>query len=116
MLRECAIVLTAALCGSSFLGAAPPLVAQGIATAAVRGTVRAENGPSVDGARVRVLNTRTGFTVHTQVRHGRFFVQGIEVGGPYVIELRHIGFLPQQSSPLFLTLGERTIRHLRDER
>src|SRR5512141_179636 len=79
--------------------------AQGLATSGVRGTVRSADGRDLDGAAVRVVNTATGFVVRAQVVGGRFFVQGLEPGGPYVIEVRQIGFRPQQSAPLHLTLG-----------
>lgn len=80
--------------------------AQGVSTAVIRGTVRTQAGANVEGAHVRVLNSPTGFTLSTQVARGRFLVHGLDVGGPYVIEVRHIGFLPQRSRPLFLALGE----------
>jgi hypothetical protein len=80
--------------------------AQGVASVSVRGTVRGPDGVSLEGARVRVVNTTTGFAVSTQVQRDRFLVQGLEPGGPYVVEVRQIGFLPQQSRPLALTLGE----------
>lgn len=96
-----AIVFALALCGSA--GAAAP---QGIGTTAIRGTVRSDDGTDLNGAPVRVYNTATGVTSRTQVRQGRFLVQGLEVGGPYVVEVRHIGFIPQRTKALFLTLGE----------
>lgn len=82
------------------------LLAQGVTTTAIRGTVRAVDGTAVDGARVTVVNAATGFVVAGEVRHGRFLVQGLEVGGPYTIAVRRIGFLPQQRDGAFLTLGE----------
>jgi hypothetical protein len=55
---------------------------------------------------VRVVNISTGFAAGTRVRRDRFLVQGLEPGGPYVVEVRHVGFLPQRSQPLRLVLGE----------
>ena len=80
--------------------------AQGLTTGGVRGSVRAPDSRDLDGAAIRVVNTATGFVVHAQVVGGRFLVQGLEPGGPYVVEVRQIGFRPQQSAPLHLTLGE----------
>lgn len=80
--------------------------AQGLATSGVRGTVRSADDHDLDGAAVRVVNTATGFAVRAQVVGGRFLVQGLEPGGPYVVEVRQIGFRPEQSAPLHLTLGE----------
>ncbi|MDQ2674821.1 MAG: TonB-dependent receptor, partial [Chloroflexota bacterium] len=80
--------------------------AQGVASGSIRGTVRSPDGVGLDGASVRVVNTATGFTTRSQVMGDRFLAQGLEPGGPYVVEVRHIGFLPQRSRPLPLTLGE----------
>src|SRR5512141_3117262 len=80
--------------------------AQGLTTGGVRGSVRDSEGRDLDGAAVRVVNTATGFVVRAQVVGGRFIVQGLEPGGPYVVEVRQIGFRPQQSAPVHLTLGE----------
>jgi len=55
---------------------------------------------------VRVRNVATGFAFNTQAANGRFFLSGLDVGGPYVVEVRRIGFLPQRSRPLYVTLGE----------
>jgi len=93
--------------GSQFLAAvAEPLLAQGITTAAVAGTVQASDGSSADGAQVRVINRATGYAVETRVRRGRFLVPGLEVGGPYVVQVRRIGSAPQEQGNLFLTLGQ----------
>ena len=106
-----AVVFVLALMGSA--GAAAP---QGIATTAIRGTVRSEDGSDLSGAPVRVFNRATGVTSKTQVRQGRFMVQGLEVGGPYVVEVRHMGFTPQRTQPFFLTLGEALEVELRMQR
>lgn len=100
------MITIAALSGSGPLGRAREAAAQGITTAAIRGTVRSEAGADLDGARVRVLNSATGGTADAVVRAGRFFVQGLEVGGPYVVEVRHVGFVPRRSEPLAVALGE----------
>jgi hypothetical protein len=104
MLR--AITMVTTLCAGFSLVPACEAVAQGIATAAIRGTVRSDNGADLDGASVRIINSATGVATHAMVRGGRFFVQGIEVGGPYVVEVRRIGYEPQRSEPLHLALGE----------
>ena len=101
-----ATVLGAALSFAATLGITPAAAGQGVTTVGIRGTVRAESGASLDGAQVRVANTATGSASTAQVRHGRFLVQGLETGGPYVVEVRQIGYQPQSSRPLLLTLGE----------
>lgn len=89
------------------LSTAPlPLVAQGVSTASLEGVVRATDGSDVDLARVSITNGATGFTVEAHVRHGRFLVQGLEIGGPYSIEVERLGFRTQRIAGLFLQLGE----------
>ena len=80
------------------------LAAQAVTTAEIRGTVRGSNGAAADDATVRVTNRSTGVTVDARVRHGRFLVPGLEVGGPYVVVVRRLGFAPQQRDGLFLSL------------
>ena len=94
------------LCAAGTLGLPSDAVAQGVSTGAIRGTVHAEQGAGAEGALVRVRNTVTGFSVDARVVRGRFTVHGLDVGGPYVVEVRQIGFEAQRSAPLVVTLGE----------
>ncbi len=64
------------------------------------------DGSDPEGARVVVRSTATGFVLDTEVRRGRFLVQGLEAGGPYTITVRRIGALAQRWDGVFLTLGE----------
>ena len=82
------------------------VLAQGVTTVAIRGSVLSADATEVDGARVEVLNTATGFAVEGVVRHGRFLIQGLEVGGPYTVAIERPGSLPERRDALFLTLGE----------
>jgi hypothetical protein len=100
------VITIAALTLLAFTRSPPAAEAQGITSGSVRGTVRSPEGVGLEGAGVRVVNTATGFAVSSRVFQERFLVQGLELGGPYVIEIRHIGFLPQRSRPFQLTLGE----------
>ena len=77
-----------------------------VSTAAISGTVRTSNGVDVDGGRVRVVNRATGFAIEAELRDGRFLVPGLEVGGPYVVEVRRIGLAPQERRGLHLGLGQ----------
>ncbi|HEX9582678.1 MAG TPA: carboxypeptidase regulatory-like domain-containing protein [Gemmatimonadales bacterium] len=82
------------------------LRAQGLATAAISGAVTGADGRSVASGEVLVVHRATGFTAHGPVRHGRFLVQGLEVGGPYAVKARAAGFQEQVSDSLFLMLGQ----------
>jgi hypothetical protein len=110
--RERSIIVIAALCVSASLASTSVASAQGISTVAIRGTVRSEDGASVEGAAVRVLNTATGFAVSTQVGRGRFLVYGLDAGGPYVVDVRHVGFVPQRIGPVMIPLGEPVELHV----
>lgn len=101
-----AVVTSALAVAGSLLPLGSDLLAQGVTTATIRGTVRAADDTGADGTRVEVLNTATGFVVVSEVRYGRFLVQGLEVGGPYSITVDRFGFTPQKRERIFLRLGE----------
>src|SRR5688500_3290644 len=79
---------------------------QGISTAGINGVVRSERGESIDGAHVVIRNTATGYWQETTTRGGSFYARGLEVGGPYRITVRAIGFAPAAQDSVFLRLGE----------
>ena len=87
------------------LSVATQLAAQGVGTSAIRGTVRSDDDLPLDGS-VTIRNLATGVISKTRVREGRYLIQGLEIGGPYVIEMRHIGFVSQRSAPTRLVLGD----------
>jgi hypothetical protein len=83
------------------------LLAQAVTTATIRGTV------DPGDARVRVINDATGFVVETEARQGHFTVHGLEVGGPYRVVIRRIGFQPTERTGLTLALGRPLELHVR---
>ena len=80
--------------------------AQGLTSAGIRGTIRAEGASSTTGAHVRIAHAATGFAIEVEARNGRFLVQGLEPGGPYNVTVRQLGFVSQQENGLSLKLGE----------
>jgi hypothetical protein len=92
--------------------AAAPLQSQSVTTAGVLGTVRMSDGSDPGEARVAVRNTATGFTVESGVRHGRFLIQGLEIGGPYTLIVRRIGARPERRNLGFLSLGQPVVLDL----
>lgn len=90
---------------AALLLAATQAFAQGVGTSAVRGTVRSDENVSLDAV-VTVRNLATGVITKTRVHQGRYLIQGLEIGGPYVIEVRRLGFVSQRSLPAMLTLGD----------
>ncbi len=89
--------------------AARSMAAQGITTGAISGVITSDQGPPVEGAVVRVTNRSTGVTTAAQTReNGRYFIQSLEVGGPYSIEVRRIGFQPVTKNNVTVTLSQTT--------
>lgn len=83
--------------------------AQGTTTGAVTGTVVDESGRPVEDAQVAIQNLSTGFRSGQLSRAtGRYFVQGLEVGGPYTVTVRKIGFTPFTQQNVRVTLGQAT--------
>jgi len=85
-----------------------PLGSQGITSAALRGSVVQSNGTPIDGAVVTATLAASG--AHWQVvtdAAGRYFVENVQVGGPYVIEARSVGFKPTGRNGVLFDLGQR---------
>ena len=71
--------------------------AQGVTTGAISGTVTNEQGQGVEAAQVQVINRSNGSRTGTVTRgDGRYYIQGLEVGGPYTVSVRRIGSLPDR--------------------
>ncbi len=91
----------------ALLAVGTSLEGQGTTTAEIHGTVRVSSGAPVEGARVTVIHRPTGGAVETLVRHGRFLVGGLEVGGPYSVRVRRLGSAPQERTDIYLAIGQR---------
>lgn len=103
-------VATATAVGVLFALGAGNLLAQGVTTAAVSGTVTQESGATVEGAVVTITNRATGAKLQaTSQSNGRFFVENVPVGGPYQLEVRAIGFEPSRLDNVMLSLGQRFV-------
>ncbi len=83
------------------------LAAQGTTTASVSGTVADDSSRGLESADVQVINRATGVVTSSVTRDaGRYLVQGLEVGGPYTIVFRRIGFATETREHVFLSLGQ----------
>ena len=83
------------------------LSAQGVTSAAIGGVVRDDRGEAVSLADVEVLNRATGFVTRARTRpDGRYLISGLEVGGPYTVAVRHLGFARQTRDGIYLTISE----------
>ena len=84
------------------------LAAQGVTTAALVGTVTGSDSTPLEDAVVTVTNTATGERWQTATRaRGSYVFEYLSVGGPYLLEVRAIGFSPGQGPAILLSLGER---------
>ncbi|PYN82193.1 MAG: hypothetical protein DMD96_06745, partial [Candidatus Rokuibacteriota bacterium] len=85
-----------------------PLGSQGVTFAALQGSVVQDDGTPIDRAIVRATLAASGarWQVVTDAA-GRYFVENVQVGGPYVIEVSAVGFKPTSRSGVLLALGQR---------
>ena len=95
---------------AALVSSAGALAAQGATTGAVTGKIITQEGQGLEGAQVGVINRATGARTGTTTRaDGVFFVQGLDVGGPYTISVRRIGFAARDTNMIYVSLGQ-TIR------
>ena len=91
--------------------AAPRATAQGVTSAAVSGRLTDENKAAVEQAVVNLTNTTNGQRYSTRSgADGRFYFENVQVGGPYTLDVRALGFGPEQATGITLSLGQRFVR------
>jgi len=97
------VVLTVLL----LLVSAAGLLAQGLTTAAMNGSVMDNSAQPLIGANVVAVHVPSG-TVFGAVSRtdGRFNIPGMRVGGPYAVTASYIGHKAQKKENVFLTLGQ----------
>ncbi len=92
---------------ASLVGAADVASAQGVTTGAISGLVTDEAGKPVAAAQVQVENRSNGYRASTLTRdNGRYYIQGLEVGGPYTVQVRRLGFAMVSQDGIMVTLGQ----------
>ena len=83
------------------------ILAQGVTTASISGTVKDTQGQPVPGATVIVLHVPSGTKYGTSTQlDGRYFVRGLRVGGPYVITVSDVGYKTQEVRNVSLEIGQ----------
>ncbi len=86
------------------------LHAQGVTGAAIQGRILGPDSTAIQDATILVTNTANGERWQTISRgKGRYGLEQLSVGGPYVIKIRAVGFAPAQRVGVFLALGQRLI-------
>ncbi|HET7789293.1 MAG TPA: TonB-dependent receptor [Gemmatimonadales bacterium] len=90
---------------------ARPLAAQGVTSAAVTGRLIDETGAAVSGAVVALTNSSNGRRYEARsADDGRYFFENVDVGGPYALSVRGVGFEPVSASNITLNLGQRLVQ------
>jgi outer membrane receptor protein involved in Fe transport len=92
-----------------FAAVASSAHAQGITTGAIGGRATDPGGNPIAQAQVQVTNRTTGYTTGGMTReNGQFLVQGLEVGGPYTVVIRRIGYQAHTRDNVFVLLSQTT--------
>ena len=83
--------------------------AQGVTTGAISGTVTDAGGKPVENAQVQITNRSTGYRSGAMTRgSGYYYVQGLEVGGPYTVSVKRIGYQPSERNGVTVSLSSTT--------
>jgi len=83
------------------------VLAQGITTASMNGTVKDQKGEPLVGANVVAVHEPSGSTFGAASRNdGRFNIPGVRVGGPYTITATYIGYKTDKQENVYLSLGQ----------
>jgi hypothetical protein len=103
------LLVTVAASLALLSGASARLLAQGVTTGAVSGTVTDPSGAPIEGAQVQIRNPRTGFSAGGITRgNGQYSIQGIEPDAGYSVTVRRIGFEPTTRDNRVVSLGQAT--------
>ena len=80
-----------------------------ITTSSVSGKITA-NGEDVIGATIKAVHEPSG-TVYRAVTNmdGRYSIQGMRPGGPYVLEVSYVGYKTKEVKNFSLSLGQNTV-------
>lgn len=83
------------------------VLAQGVTTGGLTGTITDATGAAIEAAQIQVRNPRTGYNVGTTSRSsGLYTIQGIEPNAGYIITVRRIGYAPMTRDGITVSLGQ----------
>jgi len=90
-----------------------PVAFAQVTTSGVTGTISNADGTASGDATVTVQDTRTGLTrTVVSTPTGQFDIRGLNVGGPYTVNVAKAGEQPAQVTGVFLALGQPTALNL----
>jgi len=100
---RCLVFVVAALCIAFW---SSPARAQGVTSASMTGVVKDAQGGVIPGASVVAVHEPSGTTYEAVTQgDGRFFIQGMRVGGPYKVTAELSGFQSEVKNDISLSLG-----------
>lgn len=83
------------------------ILAQGVTSGAIGGSVVDSANRPLAGAQVTVTNVSNGFRTTALTRaSGRYLAPSLEVGGPYTVQARAIGYAPQVRTDVYVTISQ----------
>lgn len=83
------------------------LLAQGVTTAGISGTVRTRSGEPLPGANIVAVHVPSGTIYGTTSReNGTYNLPGLRVGGPYTVSASFVGYAKQEESGINLQLSQ----------
>src|SRR3989442_7164487 len=101
-----ALLILALVMSSALLWSSGYAYAQGVTTGSVTGVIKDAQGGVIPGATVTAVHEPSGTSYETVTQSdGRFFIQGMRVGGPYKVTASLTGFSTEVKNNLTLTLG-----------
>lgn len=81
--------------------------AQGVSSGSLTGQITDEEGNPLSEANITVIHEPTSSTYQTAaLENGRFRFSNLRIGGPYTIEISHVGYKQKKLDSLFIELGQ----------
>src|SRR5258705_7936644 len=103
------LLVTVATALALVTGASARLLAQGVTTGAISGTVTDPSGAPIEGAQIQVRNSRTGARGGGISRsNGNYAIQGMQPDPGYSVTMRRLGFEPMTRDNRIVSLGQTT--------
>ncbi|HUR66442.1 MAG TPA: carboxypeptidase regulatory-like domain-containing protein, partial [Chitinophagaceae bacterium] len=100
MLKRILFLFACAIMASPFLSAQ-------ITTSALGGIVKGQADDALTGATIVATHLPSGTKyITTSTNGGRFSIQNMRVGGPYLVEVTFVGYKPEKIEDLYLQLAE----------
>ena len=92
---------------AALLAADATASSQGSTSGSIGGQILDDERRGVQGAEIAVTNAATGVVIRA-ISHadGRYVVSGLQVGGPYSVTVRRLGWPTAQRTGLFLSIGQ----------